>query len=305
MRSRGRPRVALIVKRSAWDRHQKNPSERLQRLIDRRDPTAKNIRRTHDEHTATVAEVTRELRELDLAVVRIRTRVFDARGFDLVVTVGGDGTLLRASHNVDEVPVLAINSAPSSSVGFFCGAEAGALLGVFADVLAGKVGRVVLSRMQVRLNRTLLSRRVLNDVLFCHASPAATSRYILAYGAIVEEQKSSGLWMGPAAGSTAAQRSAGGRVLPLTSERLQLVVREPYTPRGVRYRLEHLVIEPGERVTVRAKSHEMRLYLDGPDQMVKVGLGDVIELTRSREPLTLLGISAERRWDRPDAKPID
>ena len=78
--------------------------------------------------------------------------------------------------------------------------------------------------MRVELNGESLHDRVLNEALFCHASPAATSRYILrvarADGAepdvlADEEQKSSGLWVGPAAGSTAAQRSAGGSVLPL------------------------------------------------------------------------------------------
>ena len=44
---------------------------------------------------------------------------------ELVVTVGGDGTLLSASHLASpQVPMLAINSAPRSSVGFYCSATA-------------------------------------------------------------------------------------------------------------------------------------------------------------------------------------
>jgi NAD+ kinase len=40
--------------------------------------------------------------------------------WDLVVTLGGDGTLLWASHLVGpETPMLAINSAPRTSVGYF------------------------------------------------------------------------------------------------------------------------------------------------------------------------------------------
>lgn len=38
------------------------------------------------------------------------------RGVDIVVTVGGDGTLLRASHFMDgEIPVLGVNSDPTQS----------------------------------------------------------------------------------------------------------------------------------------------------------------------------------------------
>ena len=47
-------------------------------------------------------------------------------GARLVVTVGGDGTLLAASHLVGGgVPVVGINSSPRSSVGFFCAGKKG------------------------------------------------------------------------------------------------------------------------------------------------------------------------------------
>src|SRR4029453_1431301 len=135
---------------------------------------------------------------------------FQAAGLDLVVTVGGDGTLLSASHYVDDVPILAINSAPSHSVGFFCGARSGEAKSAITAAMRGTLRRTVLTRMKVTLNGEVVAGRVLNDTLFCHASPAATSRYILELGETFEQQKSSGMWIGPAAGSTAAQRSAGG-----------------------------------------------------------------------------------------------
>src|SRR5205814_102880 len=97
----------------------------------------------------------------------------------------------------------------------------------------------------VRINGDVVTSRVLNDMPFCHQSPAATARYIVEHRGVVEEQKSSGMWIGPAAGSTAAQHSAGGKVLPLTSADLQMVVREPYKPRGKPYKLTHLIVKPG------------------------------------------------------------
>src|SRR5205814_3511997 len=105
---------------------------------------------------------------------------------------------------------------------FFCAARKGTIHTTLHAALAGKLRRVSLARMRVDLNGVCIHRRVLNEALFCHASPAATSRYILRVTSPdgtseEEEQKSSGMWIGPAAGSTAAQRSAGGRVLPLAS----------------------------------------------------------------------------------------
>jgi NAD+ kinase len=260
------------------------------------DPTVAHVHAAHAEHEATVDEVKRALSVHGASVTAIRTKRdgFDAGRFDLVVTVGGDGTLLRASHSVGKTPILGINSSPSTSVGFFSGVRNGRVSQAIEEALAGKLRRVALTRMQVTVSGKVVSRRVLNDALFCHQSPAATSRYILEHRGRVEEQKSSGFWIGPAAGSTAAQLSAGGKVLPLASANLQMVVREPYTPHGRPHRMQRVLVKPGEELLVRSKSRRMRLYIDGPDEWVSVDLGDVLTFTQSPEPLILLGISPRR-----------
>jgi len=104
-----------------------------------------------------------------------------------------------------------------------------------------------------------------------------------------EDQKSSGIWIGPAAGSTAAQRSAGGKIMPAGSKRLQFVVREPYEPRGVRYHWVHGMVDPPERLRIQSKMETSCLYLDGPHLTLPVVMGATIEMMRSHEPLTLLG----------------
>ena len=291
-------RVAVVVKRSVYDKALEQPDDRLHKLLEQGDPTVAYVRRAHEEHVGTVAEVKAALQESGAEVTRIRRRRdgFDDGEFDLVLTVGGDGTLLHTSQFVADTPILGINSAPSSSVGFFCGVRKGEVAMAMRNAMRNKLKRATLTRMMVTLNGDTVSSRVLNDALFCHQSPAATSKYIVEYDGIKEEHKSSGLWIGPAAGSTAAQRSAGGKVLPLSSKNLQLVVREPYAPTGKGNRLSRVIIKPGQLLRVRSKSRHMRMYLDGPDNMVRVSLGDVLEFTQSPEPLHLLGISPRRKW---------
>lgn len=294
-----RPRVALVLKRSAWSIYlEERKDPRLGRLVENGDPTVARLRASHDAHEQTVREVKAALERLDAEVLQVggATRSFDARGLDLVITVGGDGTLLSASHSVEDAPILGINSAPSHSVGFFCGARSGEAASAIEKALRGALRRAVLTRMQVSVNGKVVTSRVLNEALFCHTSPAATSRYLLRLGRVEEEQKSSGFWIGPAAGSTAAQRSAGGRVLPLTSDNLQLVVREPYTPHGEEYRLRRALIRPGTPLIVRSKMHEAKLFFDGPINSIDVGFGDVLEFTQAPRPLAVLGISAKRKW---------
>lgn len=291
-------RVVVVSKRTAYRRYvleQEDP--RAKQLLARRDPSVATWRRAHDEHRRTV-EAVRECVEglgVKATFVRGAHQRIDTTDAFLVVTVGGDGTLLAASHNVHGPPVLGVNSAPSSSVGFFCAARRSNLDALLPRAVDGSLRGVRLHRMQVAVEGRIVSRRVLNEALFCHESPAATARYILEVGRRREEQRSSGIWVGTAAGSTAALRSAGGRVLPLRSRKLELVVREPYLPPGKRYRLRTATLSPDDHVRVRSKMGQARVYLDGPDESYAVRLGELVEFGASPESLVVLGLARKRR----------
>jgi NAD+ kinase len=296
-----RPKVVVIVKRTAFRLFvEEEQDERITRLIKKNDPTVRRMRRSHEEHERTLAEVGSTLDRLGVSVIWVRRghAPFDPDGAKLVITVGGDGTLLAASHRIGSTPLLGVNSAPSHSVGFFCGVKMGQVKTAIGRALEGKMRAVSLARMTVLVNGSVISTRVLNDALFCHRSPAATTRYILTLGRTVEEQKSSGFWIGPAAGSTAAQRSGGGKILPLTSKQLQFVVREPYTPEGEKLKLTRVLIPDQKEISVRSKIREGRLFIDGPHEFANIEMGDCLVFRRSVESLTVLGLTASRKWGR-------
>lgn len=294
----GRPRVIVVAKRSAYTKFvEEDQDPRARELIRRSDPSVRRWRGAHEAHVKTVAYVTKSLDDLgaNKIVLHGPRNVFDARDADLVVTVGGDGTLLSASHNVCKTPVLGVNSAPNHSIGFFCAAKLSNVKELIGHALASKLPGAALARMAVTIDGRIVSKRVLNEALFCHAIPAATSRYIVGYGRQREEQRSSGIWVSTAAGSTGAVRSAGGRILPLGSDRLQMVAREPYQGDSGPYRFERLIIERGESLNVKNKMNEAWLFLDGPFRQVKVKLGETIGFCSSDEPLTVLGLGLRRR----------
>jgi NAD+ kinase len=296
-------KVAVIQKRTTYRKFVVEEHDPLlARLLRRHDPTVLRLRASHEAHEQTVREVDDALDKLGAEVVfrggprgRIPSKV------DLVVTIGGDGTLLAASHQIgDGVPLLGINSAPDHSVGFFCGGKQGNVLATLRRARDGRLPRSELTRMRVDLNGKCLHARVLNEALFCHASPAATSRYIVRVtkgaGTFSEEdQRSSGMWVGPAAGSTAAQRSAGGKVLPLTSRRIQYVVREPYRPIGKRSGFTVGLLDEGGKLTVRSKIRDGRVFIDGHRLVHTVTIGDVLVMKRGPEALTVLGLATKRR----------
>jgi len=297
------PRVLVVYKKSAFQtnvRERKHP--RFVELLAKKDPSVARLVEAHEDHQATLQEAHEALDGLGAqAVFRFRGDEGLVEDVDLVVTVGGDGTLLWAARWVGVgTPVIAINSAPHDSVGHFCAGKKGHVRAILKRALEGSLRKTELTRMQVVLDGEVVTRRALNDMLFAHPSPAATSRYLISLEprrgkARREEQKSSGVWVGPAAGSTAAQLSAGGSVLPVTSKKLQFVVREPYKPGGRRIAMPRGLIGEGGRLRIISKIREGRLFIDGPHRMRDVRMGSEILLSRSDEPLTLLALPRAAR----------
>jgi NAD+ kinase len=294
------PLVCVVAKRSQYQRHVRDRrDERALELLRHHDPVVARWRNADASHRRTLDQVMHELGRLG-AVVRLvssPSERFTTRGADLVMTVGGDGTLLAASHRIGAQPLLGVNSSPEHSVGYFCAGHSGNLHRLIPRALDGSLRGLELTRMKVIVNDRLRSARVLNEVLFTHRTPAAVSRYILEFEGRREEQRSSGFWIGTAAGSTGAIRSAGGRVLSLASGKLELVVREPYTPFGSTISMRRLIVEAGDQVTVRTKMDRGVLFLDGPFRRIPLRLGDVVRFSASDELLTVLGLSAKRqKW---------
>jgi len=292
-------RVLVISKKSSYQRLvRERRNRRIARLLASGDRTVDRLEQAHEDHQRSVEHTREVLRELGVhAIFRsLDTRKKTSDDFDLIVTLGGDGTLLWASHMVThDRPMVAINTAPKDSVGYFCAADAGNLDRVLDDAVSGKLEPTRLTRMAVELDGRVLSKRVLNDILFCHECPAATARYLIHHGDVEEDHRSSGVWVGPAAGSTAAQRSAGGRRLPIRSQRMQYVVREPYQVGDQRFQLAKGLVEPGEELWIRSKMLDGRVYIDGPHRDHRVPFGAQLRMWRSDQPLVLLGLRRRRR----------
>lgn len=286
-----KPKVIVVAKLSAYGRFVEDGEEpRIRQLLRRGDPTVKRWKQAHKEHLQAIEVVQRCLDELGTEswVLHGPQTAFDARDAALVVTVGGDGTLLAASHHVLNTPILGINSAPGHSIGFFCAGRLSNARRLLASALSGETQPIELARMFVEVDGHKVSSRVLNEALFCHASPAATSRYILRSGNRKEEQRSSGVWIGTAAGSTGAIRSAGGEVLPLLSRQLQVVVREPYMGEKRQYALQKFVVPEKRTVSIQNKMRDAFLFLDGPYRQVRVEIGDTVKFGLSDQPLLVI-----------------
>ena len=301
--------VVVVRKTTAVEQQANRPDRRLARLIGSRDPLASRVVGAHEEHLASLARVEAELqaRGIDHRVVTHFGRR-DAARASLVVTVGGDGTFLRASHAIaatpesDGPPMLGINSAASSSVGYFCAAGP-ERFGVLLDqIAAGEIRSRGLWRLQVAINGKPIRDLALNDVLLAHQSPAETSRYVLKVGEKTQDHKSSGLWIATAAGSTAAIRSAGGQMLDVDARKVQFRARELMS-----WALEGDPLEGGvvDELEVISRMYTGMVYLDGGHLRQSFGFGDRISFKLADRPMPWVAPheldERRQRWiDKPE-----
>jgi NAD+ kinase len=310
-------KIIVITKKTSYSKYiQDQDDEGSLELLRTQNPAVAFWQSSHNSHMRTLNRVVDDIQKQNIVCTVIDSKSFVADPDDvaMVVSVGGDGTLLSASHNVNgTLPIIGVNSDPETSVGFFCYATSDTFIKHLLLALDGMCIETELTRMSVRKNGKPIANRILNDVLFCHTNPAATSNYIIQLMnrstrtmAAVEEraleradkpmplstqetQRSSGIWVGPAAGSTAARRSAGASPMDLSSKDLQLRVRELYhKPSSQSGRVE-LIAAPGQFIKVISKMDSAAMYLDGDYSVIPVGLGDEINFEISDEPLHLLG----------------
>ena len=247
------------------------------------------LQRAHDEHYQTLDGLRARLIKAQIGFVEI-TRETDwpqSEQFDAVVTVGGDGTLLSASHKVlDDTLTIGVRSS-RSSVGYLCAYD-GATLDRFVSDLQGehcqtlRVSRILAQVRRAGESNVVQTEPVLNDFLYSNLSPAATTRYCLRINGQIEEQKSSGIWISTAVGSSAAISAAGGQVMPWTDSRTQFRVREVFSGGKVKPVVTSGFFDPEkDTFEIENRSERAFLALDGQHGEVPLSLGDIIRFCRA------------------------
>jgi NAD+ kinase len=205
---------------------------------------------------------------------------------DLMVALGGDGTLLRASRMVAglDVPVLGVNL---GQLGFLTAATEDEL------ELDRILNRQFYLDRRFTLKATLLdgasaptaTLHALNDFVLQQVGMARVTRLSLQVGAQGQEEEigsftGDGVILATPTGSTAYSLSAGG---PIIVPRMECMVLTPICPHTLAVR--PLVIPADERITVRGVDRKVGLVLtvDGQegravdeDGAVVVEKGDVV-----------------------------
>ena len=175
----------------------------------------KNFEGVHDESLESVKDVLNSKSSTIRVDIRAREQVrrADFIGRDLVIVLGGDGTLTSISHNIDSnTPVMGVNSHPRSddpdgSYGFYMDCDVETFENDLEAALNGKAIVNRLPRLQATIETTsgnkIKTDPAMNDLLIANTHQYAPSKYHLRRGEIDVKQVSSGLvfstWLGQGA----------------------------------------------------------------------------------------------------------
>src|SRR5262249_5291 len=116
-------RVLIVSKKTAYQMEVLDcQGEQQAKLLAEGNPAIARLEQAHRDHLASLAVIVERVRERGIESLSVdRTELpADMSQFDLVISVGGDGTFLGCSHVIADLPVLGVNSAVGSSHGHWC-----------------------------------------------------------------------------------------------------------------------------------------------------------------------------------------
>ncbi|ATB41676.1 NAD(+) kinase [Cystobacter fuscus] len=206
---------------------------------------------------------------------------------DLVVVLGGDGTLIHAARMLDgrPTPILGVNL---GTLGFMTEISADDIFPALDAVLAGRFkleSRMKLCCRLVREGKVLVQDEVLNDVVINKGALARVADHEVSIeGVPVAMYKADGVILATPTGSTAYSLSAGG---PIVHPSVDCTVLTPICSHALTHRSTLVPADRTIRITLCSETADTFLTLDGQTGH-SLQCGDSIEVVRSPNRVQLL-----------------
>ena len=199
---------------------------------------------------------------------------------DLLVVLGGDGTLLAAARALyrHEVPIFAVNL---GDLGFLTVITRDELYPALEGVLSGNYRserRVQIEGELVRADEVLSTFRALNDVVLNKGAIARIQDFeVYADGEFISNYKSDGLIVSTPTGSTAYSLAAGG---PVVSPTVEAFIVTPICAHTLTNR--PLVLRDSADIEIVVKSQREAAYLTVDGQVgIATHSEDIIRVRKS------------------------
>jgi NAD+ kinase len=210
-----------------------------------------------------------------------------ARRADLVLVLGGDGTLIHAARMLDgrPAPILGVNM---GSLGFLTEVPQAELYQAIEHVLSGKAEVSERMKLRVHLHRgsdeKLVDAEVLNDVVIAKGTLSRMAEFeATAAGDFVTRYKADGIIVATPTGSTAYSLAANG---PILYPSMRGVILNPICPHTLTQR--PIVLPDDQTVNILLVSEsEVYLTLDGQSGL-RLEVGDRVQIKQSPNRVLLV-----------------
>lgn len=271
----------MAIKIGFVSRHDEKSAQLVKMLVDRLESKAELFLEPEVSHM------------LDMAGTSIED--MEEKQVDFIVSIGGDGTILRAIHKMkNPLPVLGINM---GTLGFLVDVEPKDAV-VTVEKLTDGFAVDERSRLQVLLDEKSLPPAV-NEIALITASPAKMIEYeIIVDGSLMEDFRADGVIIATSTGSTAYAMSAGG---PIVDPRVDAIVMVPMAPFKLSSRPW---VIPGESIIeVKLKLPEKYalVVVDGQN-MATISTNDSIVISKADTPARFVKVGNEGFFQKVKSK---
>jgi NAD kinase len=282
-------KVLLSTKKTALE-HFKEQSDTYERELPAVE--VEELRKNHAEHYASLNKIRDVLAKYNIQFDRTYmpySEYEDFKGKDLIISVGGDGTVLNTSHyTLDETPVLIVKSTKGST-GELCEIDADNFENALEKILTGNFKIEKWTRAEGCFGKRKIF--ALNEIYVGTRFNPSMARYELAHKDKSELQMSSGVVVTTGTGSTGwyANIPVIGKAFPKDAKELRFCVREPKV--AATYAMLHGVLLPGEILRIRSKMNiDGCISFDGDvgKRLYPFRIGDVLEVQISDKPLYVI-----------------
>lgn len=215
-------------------------------------------------------------------------------GYDCILVLGGDGTLLNAASTVShvDVPMFGINL---GTVGFLTEGEVTNIAAIMERLLSDDFS--IQERMMVRGSvrsgdNAVLRKRALNDIVI---SRAGFSRLIgldvYVNGSFLNAYEGDGIIISTPTGSTGYNLSAGG---PIVDPMAQLMIITPVCPHSLTSK--SIVLPSDAEVSIaiakkrKTQETEAIVSFDGGNDL-ELSAGDILDICVSKRTTKLIKAS--------------
>lgn len=221
-----------------------------------------------------------------------------ANPYDLIISLGGDGTMLRAARRYGQwqIPILGVNM---GTVGSMCNIQSGELESFIPALLQDQYSlehRIMLSVRIFADEQLMYSHWALNEAVIKAADSKLIKLSVQLQGETQYEYRGDGLMVATPTGSTAYSLSAGG---PLLHPELEAILLTPVAPNLIAWK--PMVLPKDTSITICPfPGQELTLTIDGQihcniDQIQKIMVDraeNLLPLVKMKEKPFLFAVNS-------------